>query len=273
MLKFKDCQVSISGTPILANNVSITENSALKPIRIMGLIGRNKTTPISDKRNSIEINYVVETNQEPNFYLAKNIRDYNTSSFPVRIIIGGITGDGYLNRYSISIEPNNQIRASVSYDVFGDLKGDLQSQPPSISTGYNKLNSSGIAHYWTTYAKTIDGTSSGDLLQGNYSFNANWNPIYGIGSAAPVDVVLLSSEENYSFISEHNYHVKNSGQPFEEVFEGIEMIEINNQSSEWSSDNNNSLKLYPASGKINSQKINFLEGSPILVETNIVKFY
>lgn len=273
MLSFKDCEVSVSGSHLIADSASISQENSVSPVYSIRYNGPITMAPNNSIKNRIQIDYTVETNQEPNFYLAKNIRDYVFDDYPVEIIIGGITGNGYLASYNLNIEPNNTIKASVTYNTYEELEGEISNQPASAVAGYNLLNGSGVGHYWTTYAKLGNETATGSLLQGNYSFRASWSPIYTIGQASPSQVKFLNAEENFSFLSEYNLYVTFSGDEFTSKFTDVEMIEINNISSDWSSANNNSLKIYPASGTIVNHGVEFTQSSPILSQTDIVKHY
>lgn len=273
MLNFKNCQLTISGSTILCDSASISESNPVNPVYAMGYGKPIANTPIGSLNNTINFSYFLETNNDPNFYLANNIKSYNFDAFPVSIVVAGRTGQGYLDSYSIDIQPNNLVKATSTYKIFTNLNGTLSNQIIGL-LNYNTLNNSGLAHYFTVYPKLSNSTTTGTLLQMKYDIKFNWKPIYKIGQSIPVQVKFLGAEENFSIVSEYNnVKITFSGEEFTTIFNDIELIEINNISSDWTTENKNSLYLYPASGKIISNNVNFSEQGPILQETNIKKFY
>lgn len=273
MLKFKNCEVSVSGVTILADSASVNESNNVRPVVAQRYRGQVSSTPFGGVSHTIDISYTTETNSEPNFYLAKNIRDYVIADFPVQVTVGGLTGSAYLSAYSLDIIPNQPVKAKVQYVIFGDVSGSLSNQSATTANSYNSQNGSGVGHYWTTSAKKIDGSQIGSIIQGNYSFRAEWRPAFIIGRPSPVDVKFISAQEDYSLLSEYEVHTKISGQSFESAFTDIEMIEINNLSSDWSVNDTSSLRLYPASGVIISNSTKFVENQPVLTDIKIAKFY
>jgi hypothetical protein len=266
-MQFSKCQVTINNRNILASDASISEQNNLAPIYALGTKGTNTYSTSGPLNNQIQINYLVEPDNEVNLTLLNEIKNYNLSSFPVRIIIGGITGAGYLSSLSYSVQPNDVIGASVTYNIYTPLTGQLSNQPSS--TVYNLTNGSGIAHSYTTYPKMANGSLTGSLLNLNYSCEINWGAKYKIGNPYPAAVKFLNATENFDITHEYPARINYTGQSFNERFYDIEVIEINPLSGLWTT--SNPVYLYPASGKVTSNKINIRENDIIVNETIIIK--
>jgi len=266
-VKYHNLEISVSGTTILCQSASISEQAGLTPIYALGYKGLSPTSPNQGIQNTFDLEYIVEPGNEVNFNLAQNIKNNDLAAFPVRIAVGGVTGAGYLNSFSLDILPNEIVKANVSYSVFTPLTGVLSNQNPNIVNSYNLLNGSGIASYWNVLAKKSNNSLTGSLISCNYNAKFNWQAIPKIGSAFPAQVKFTNGEENFSILSEYNQRIQTSGQTFEEIFTDIEILEISNLT------NSNNIKLYPVSGRIVSNKINISEDNLILQETSVVKYY
>jgi len=269
---FKNVRVAISGQNIMAQSASIDEQNSLVPIFALGYKKNNGTSPSGPIKNSFNISYTLETNKEPNFGAINNLKNYVESSFPLQIVVANITGAGYLTNYSFSIEPNNVIKVNSAYDIYTPLTGIVANQALSAPNSYNLSNGSGVGHYWSTVAKSYDSTQTGAVLQMSYDFNINWQPIYKIGSPYPIEVKFLNATEEFSFVSEYEKRITNTGENFKSQFSDFDIIQINPLSSTWES-SASSITLFPCSGKIISNKINISEDSLILQETSVIKYY
>jgi hypothetical protein len=269
MLKANNIGISISGRTICAQNISISEQNSISPVYYASYPSIATSTPIGPIQNSLNLQYLFETS-DINYKLINQIRNYNFNSFPVPIVVAGLTMGGYPTNFSLEISPNDIIRASVSYSIFSGFDGSLANQSTGSYTGYNQLNSSGFGHYWTTYFK--GDTSTGSIFQGTYDININWIPIYKIGQKTPVAVKFLAAQENFSFLSEYESRIAYSGEDFASKFNDFNIIEINPVSFDVGISGQKVI-LYPASGKITSNKIEISENNLILNNTTIIKSY
>ncbi len=273
MLKFQNCQATIQDIRILCQSASISEQASISPIYSLGFKGPINSSTNNPLKNTFQLDYIIETISDWNSILLSYTKNYDFSQFPTTIVVGNITGVGYLDSYRLEIIPNEPIKASASYSIFNPLSGYLNEQPSFYPDIYNIYNGSGIGHSWTTYAKKSDNSLTGSLIQCSYSIKLDWQPVYKIGSKFPVEVKFLKAEENFNITNEYNLKIKSSGETFENVFNDIEVIEINNISSAWDSLNSSNVKLYPVSGKIITNNINISENNLITQETTIQKFY
>lgn len=268
MIKFHNLEIKISGQSVLAQNVSIDQNNSLSPTFAAGRASNLETIPNGPVTNTISIDYIFEPSGDISQKLVDRIRNYDFNSFPTKISVGGFTGMGYLNNFSLTIIPNDVILANAQYDIFTELTGALSEQP----NNYYASNKSGVGHYITTYSKSYDGTTTGSILQGGYSFNSRFQPIYKIGSPVPAQVKFLNGQEQFNFTHEYPIKITHSGKTQQNTFTDFDIIELYPLSKDWE-DTNTKTTLYPSSGKLISNKINIQENNIILSETQIIKYY
>lgn len=290
-LNFHKCKVSVSGISgyyLLAESASIDENNNLSPLYSIGYSGPIKNNiPINPIKNSFRISYFLESPNEPNYYLSNSLKNYNTSIFPIEIIVGGITGDAYLDNYSIEFQENELVKTNVEYSIYNKLRGNKENQIfgfvsedmmldyPGLG-GFGTINhrGSGLAHSWTTYCKSFDNLISGNVLSLNYNFRANWQPIYKIGSSELSQIELLNSQETFNFVTEYNLHTSYSGEFLSGKIPEISVIEINPLSGLNNHiDENNKLFLYPGSGTVTYIQTEIKEGDIITSQINVIKNY
>lgn len=269
-MQFKNVQVTVNGRNIMASDVSISEQNSVEPIYLLGYRHTTLYSPTSPLNNQIQINYYVEPENEPNHTLVNQLRNSNTSSFPVRVVVGGITGSAYLSSYSLSVEPNELVTASVTYNVYTSFSGQFTNQPSA--TSYNAGRGSGIAHSWLVYPKMLNNTLTGSIVSLNYSFSPNFQPIYKIGNPNPVEVKFVNANEEFSITSEYDNRILYSGEIFTGKYFDIQIIEINPLSG-LSTTNTSKLYLFPNGGIVTSNRINIQENNTILQESNIRRDY
>lgn len=275
MLKFQNCQVTVQDLRILCQSATLQESTSIAPNYSLNSIGPINSSINGPIKNSIQLDYITEPIYDWSYFLVNYVKKYDFSQFPTTLVVGGITGIGYLDSYRLEISPNNPVKVSAGYSIFNPLSGFLSNQPSFFPDLYNLFNGSGIAHSWTTYAKKGDNTITGSLIQCVYNMKLDWQPVYKIGSPYPFEVKFLKAEETFDITNEYDLRIQNSGDKFENVFSDIEVIEINNISSSWDNPNinNSNIKIYPASGRIISNNISISENQLVTQETSIIKFY
>jgi hypothetical protein len=109
-------------------------------------------------------------------------------------------------------------------------------------------------------------------LQLGYAFSLNWQPIYRIGNPYPTEVKFLGGIEEFSFVSEYEKRVTNTGEFFESKYTDFDIIEINPLSQTWIA-GASPLILYPCSGKITSNRVSIQEDNLVVQETAVIKYY
>ncbi|MEK6880037.1 MAG: hypothetical protein AABY22_10535, partial [Nanoarchaeota archaeon] len=165
--------------------------------------------------------------------------------------------------------PNEIIKSSVSFFSFDEFTGVFTDQPAS-STSDNSLSSLGLGHYWTTQVKNDAGVSTGNVLQFNYGFKANWNPIFRIGYKKPPFVVYNNSEERYNLLMETPIHITYNPQSTQNVFP-FSQLQISNISTLWTATPTHTLTFYLNSGNITKNEMNLQENNLVVCNIECVK--
>ena len=204
MIYFDQCEVSIAGTGIMANQVSLSNSNSLTPIKVIGKRGVLTQTLTNDITSNLQISYYLETDSEPNFAIVQEIKDFFSKDeiyTPRTVVVGGITGQYYLNKYSIKATPNNVLNATVDYLGYGGVSGDFIEKNNSIV--YNKSNGEQLGLY--VFITSTGNFAANKSLSFDYSFSCQWQPIYTIGQRQPREVKLLGASEEIT-IERENYH-------------------------------------------------------------------
>lgn len=197
----------------MSQSVTLNSANSVVPVRSVGKRGFSKYVPNGPVTHNLSISYVLKTEREPNYQIYNSLRNLSDSSSydPVNIKMGGISGDFYLNSYSVSSSPNNLTTAQANYISFSKaLDGYLED---IVDTGIEYVsNYTGFSNGWTTYFYENGVESQDPIYDFNYSFQAEWEPSYIIGSKEPSQVDLLSHTENLSLVREIYTKPKFSGE-------------------------------------------------------------
>ncbi|MEK6880445.1 MAG: hypothetical protein AABY22_12590, partial [Nanoarchaeota archaeon] len=101
MANFHKSEIKIAGTKILAQNATISENTSLAPAYSLGFNRPLDVGLRGNISNTINIDYLIETNSDPTNTIVNNLISSTGQFFtPTELVIGGITGSGYLDSYS-----------------------------------------------------------------------------------------------------------------------------------------------------------------------------
>ena len=203
---FNDINVLINGTPILCENASVSYDNSLQPVYPIGFLGTYNQVPTSAVKNNYQFSYLVRPDLEPNYIILNNLK-INVSE-KTTIVIGNLSGEGYLDSYSLSCQPNQPTKANVSFVGFELLSGALQVKQSEI----NKSGDfTGIAHGWTTYLGASGDIQSQSILSLDYNFRVNWEPTFLLGRKNPLQVDFMSATEEIKFTSETFNNLSFSG--------------------------------------------------------------
>lgn len=268
MINFSDIDVIVNGTGITAESVSINSQNSTSPAYVLGYegtIGNPQTGPITNK---INLSYLLELGTETNFASVNDIKNNPTGWTGVRIEVANLTGHNcYLEDYQLQLVPNDMVRASASYVSYNDISGSLnvKSQTVNYSTGK-------FAHSWST-------SLSPTLLSFDYSFRADWQPVYIIGSGnKPVEVLFNGANENFGILSLQNIQIKHSGEPIENT--NLLTAPLNTKlvlyPQEWINDNSKttpSLTIDFSGASIESQETNVSSDNILTVNLSANKFF
>lgn len=227
-LFYNKINLSINGSNILADSISISDSSESRPGYILGNSLPFDTLPQGIKGN-VNITYFVETNNEPNYSIITGWKNNTTGLTTALINIGGTIITGYLNTYSFSLLNNQSVKAQATYQIFSPITGNYQSSSSSDANLYNSLNGSGVAHYWTSSFYSANSlVSDNQILQVDYTFNANIIPIYSLGRPLPSQIAIVSANETLNTINEvqNNLIFRKSG--INNVLTGVDGLRLRN---------------------------------------------
>ena len=101
MIYFHETDVSINGVGILAQNIGVSVSSEIQPLKTIGRkhpLNVSHTGPIA---TIFQVQYIFETDNEPLFDILESQKNFQTTYPSLAIEIGGLSGVGYLQGYSL----------------------------------------------------------------------------------------------------------------------------------------------------------------------------
>lgn len=213
MLEARNCNIRINNTGIMAQNVTLNSSNSVVPVQSVGKRGFDRYVPNGPVTHTLSIDYVLKTEREPNYQIYSSLKNLSDSSShsPALISIGGISGNFYLNSYSVSSSPNNISKAQASYVNFDlSLSGNLND---NIDNSVEYVGeTTGFANGWTTFLYENAELSQDPVYDFGYNFQAEWEPTYLIGSKTASQVDLMNYRESISLIREVYTKPKYSGE-------------------------------------------------------------
>ena len=197
---YDQIDVSLNGSGIMAESAEITTSPSLQSVYSLGQRGIWNQVPSAPITSNISINYYLETNYDHNKNTIDFLKTGYTSTYhpSTRVVIGNITGSGYLQSFSISAQPNSPILANVNYICYHELAGGLAQRNNTIK--YNTTNSSGLAHGYSLHITSSGNSQIVPTYGFNYNFSTDWSPMYKMGDKNPIQVNYLGANERFDLI-------------------------------------------------------------------------
>ena len=206
MKYFNECDVVFNSRfgsgLVLAQNASIAVNRSINSTYAIGRQNSSQMFKTKADETNIEFTYFPNIS-DPIYkcfdYLKTGIftNSFPETNIPVQVALAGVSGSFYPSRYSLTVNPNSKVQASVSLSSFSNISGSLNDKP----TINNLASGSGIAHSWNT---KVSGTAAlYNVLDFAYGISINWNPIYSVGQQRPRQVDLSAGEETFDFTIEN----------------------------------------------------------------------
>ena len=211
MIFFDQCDAIVNGSGILARQASLSTTNSLVPIKSIGKRGVLTQSPERDLTATLQLTYFLETDNEPNYAIVQDIKDFFLKDeiySPKQVVVGGVSGEYYLNGYSIRAVPNEAITATASYLNVGGVSGAFNQKDSSIV--YNKSNGDNIGAF--VIITDTGNYAINKSLSFEYDFSCVWRPINVIGQRKQVEVKLISAEEKISVEREIFNNVSFSGE-------------------------------------------------------------
>lgn len=255
MIFFEEIDVTINGTGILAETAQINSSNATIPLRALGYhlpLSITNNGPIS---STISLSYYPIISGDPSLGIVRGLKEnYQDTYTGFQVAIGGITGNCFLTQYSLGFTPNDITTASASYQSFQPISGSLIAN--SSSPNYDKSKFSGISHGTKVFFENSGDLNSNPVYSLNYSFEANWLPIYSMisGTATrslgvPSQVQLIEAKESFSIVKDVFSHVLLTGESLTGNL-NKKFIYINNLASGYTSTNNEFSEVINLSGAV-----------------------
>ena len=206
MKYFNECDVVFNSRfgsgLVLAQNASITVNRSINSTYTIGRQNSSQMFKTKADETNVEFTYFPNIS-DPIYkcfdYLKTGIftNSFPETNIPVQVALAGVSGSFYPSRYSLTVNPNSKIQASVSLSSFSNISGSLNNK----TTINNLASGSGIAHSWN--AKVSGTAALYNVLDFAYGISINWNPIYSVGQQRPRQVDLSAGEETFDFTIEN----------------------------------------------------------------------
>lgn len=203
---------------VLAYDCSLSEEATLEPVYALGKQGIAEQTPAGARKASVSFSYTPVLTGESTVGNEFNIinRAANKQKTTrgnqaleikhgtIAMRFGGISGEGILESYSVSLEPYAPVTCNVNFLLFGSgenvpISGELISQDQA----YKQADlASDVGH--TAYSDFMAGESpatitsdnqTGVLTSVNYSINFNYEPVYKLGQEFPSTFLYHSANE------------------------------------------------------------------------------
>ncbi len=231
-LSYNNINISVNGSYILADSLSLTENGEQKPLFFINGARPYDNSPQGIK-NNLSISYFLEAANEPNSTIIENWKSQNGTGHLFALLnIAGVITSGYLNNFSFSILPNQSIKANAGYLIFNEFT-NFSSQLSSFALNYNNVGTN-LGHYWSV--QTLSGNThivDNNILQLNYDFSVNIQPYYSLNSkSVPFQVVATDAQENIDILSEVQNVMKYSGKSLNTLF-NIDSLKLKPMSGNW----------------------------------------
>ena len=202
---------------VLAYNCSLTEAADLQPAYAIGKKGAAEQTPQGARTASLSFSYTpvfsgytnrVKSRGDFNIinHVANGLKSSKKpQSSGISIKFGGISGEGLLTSYSVSVSPYSPVQCSVNFELFGSgqdipISGELSSQ--AISNTDNSSLASSVGH--SAYSAFMSAGSpatitsrdeTGVISNIDYSINFEYEPVYKLGREFPSSFLYHSASE------------------------------------------------------------------------------
>jgi hypothetical protein len=219
---------------------------------------------------SISVDYYVEPSNEPNYRrILSWIADTTTNNFtPLRIETCGITGSGWIERYSIKSQVNAPAKATVSYILYDEMAG---TNTTAVTGIFDQTETSGLVHGWST---SLLPNNLSDVLYSNFEYNCNldWKPMFVMGNKRPIQMQLVGATESMAITRNISIPITFSGQPSNEYYNGITGIKADVLQVIWGETSNPLLFNISGSPVLNSD-LSLSDNGYLSVRSSINKYY
>lgn len=228
---YDNAEVIVNGSGIMAESLSVSSRNSVEGVKALGFKGQVQYVARGPLQTNVAIDYFLEPANEPNFSqigsLKSNLTSYNYP--PMRIEICGITGSGWIERYTAKTTTNTPTKATVNYVIYDELSGRNSLQVTGIFDQSQLLRT---AHGWSTFL--IPNTATDTIFsEFEYNCSIDWKPIFGLGKKSPIQMQLGGINENLSITRNIFKPITYSGQPSYEYYDGFTGIVLSGLEASW----------------------------------------
>src|SRR4051812_26164528 len=205
-MQFFDVDVVFNGKGLVADSAVISSENSLQTAYLLGAQFTNQV-PAGPLKHSIAISYTLNAISDPNLAVLSSLK--NAVIAPLVFCVGGYSGVAFLESFSLRAQPNEPIRASVSYSCFEPLSGSFVAGAVSVS--YDTLVDD-LAHGWTTYVTSTGSYLSVPTYELEYDVNVEYAPVYTVGRKSPYVVNFVNETERVGLVRDEHYQIEFSGE-------------------------------------------------------------
>lgn len=175
---YQNIPINLNGKYMIANELSLSESSQLNPQYFINQRHSYSYTANNGINGNLRLSYYLTGND----FIKRYIDD------EVTVISGNIGGiyfnSGYLTSYNINGTPNTPIVSNIEIAFFEELKGVFCAHYDLVAeTGILNFSNIEIVNLNSGTLGTIDS-----IINFNYSFNSEVNPVYRIGDWTPSEI-------------------------------------------------------------------------------------
>ena len=220
MYLFNNIHIAIDRSGILADDVSLSSSNSLDPIYSVGKRNPVSISPNGSLTNSIRISYTPQLDNNPvhsgmnslrNLLTGDNMYSLHQAYSGHTIEFAGLTGyDFYLQNYSVQIQPNLPVKANASFVSFLPLSGTILPKDSHIKYSTD-LSAPVIPFGWSAFATNSSAALLSRVYGMDYSFDAQFEPTYQVGSTIPQQVNFMGADEKLSLVRDDFVKVYHSG--------------------------------------------------------------
>lgn len=207
MLYFNDINVTINGTPFLANSLSLSTQSQELRTKAIGESFPDYSYRNGIPESTIQANFAPKLSTDPFINYINNysgvLSSFNCDGQLVNL--SSLSGNFWVQQYSIDISPNAAANSSVTLRSYLPLSGDISASANNLDY---VSDSKQIPSFWTTrFEGGIPEDSSVNVLGVSYQYNIDYLTSYRIGKITPANIQVNEINETCSIQCEYSSNV------------------------------------------------------------------
>lgn len=194
----KDIRVEINGKNLYCSNINFSYGSSFEPLYTINDKNTNEYSPSSPPRGSINLDY----------YLTglDVFADFHKERTPHSINVGELSiNSGFVNSYSLQVEPGNLLKASVGLSFFEKINGIFN---PLLFKNYDLPDKVDILK---SSEVSIEGgmtVKEGDVRSLGYNYSIEVDPSYTLENPLVPNDIKFGQKKIEVSASVYNYNLQ-----------------------------------------------------------------